>query len=91
MTAVRLTPAPLRGAPVRLRVDDRNVDAYPGETLAAALMAAGVLRLRGSPRAGAPRGAFCFMGACQECLVRVDGALRQSCLLPVADGMEVSL
>lgn len=91
MTAVRLSPAASRGAPVRLRVDGRSVDAYPGETLAAALMAAGVLRLRFSPRAGAPRGAFCFMGACQECLVRVDGVLRQSCLLPVADGMEVSL
>ena len=88
MTAVRLNGP--RGAMVQLYVDGLPVQAHAGETLAAALMAAGLLHLRDSPRAGAPRGAFCMMGVCQECLVRVDGALRQSCLLTVRDGMIVT-
>ena len=88
MTAVRLNGP--RGAMVQLYVDGLPVQAHAGETLAAALMAAGLLHLRDSPRAGAPRGAFCMMGVCQECLVQVDGALRQSCLAPVRDGMIVT-
>lgn len=90
MTAVRLTPDARRGRPVRLRVNDDEFGAFDGETLAAVLMAAGLLHLRDSPRGGA-RGAFCFMGICQECLVRVDGVVRQSCLVTVSDGMHVAL
>jgi sarcosine oxidase subunit alpha len=59
--------------------------------LATALAAEGSLRLRNSPRAGAPRGAFCFMGACQECAIFVDGALRQACMTPVRAGMVITL
>ena len=54
-----------------------------------ALLCAGRLDVRRSPRTGSPRGAFCMMGVCQECLVRVDGVLRQACLTPVEDGMRV--
>ena len=60
-----------------------------GETIASALLCAGRLELRRSPRAGGPRGAWCMMGVCQECLVRVDGVVRQACLTPVASGMRV--
>ena len=49
----------------------------------------GGLDVRRSPRTGSPRGAFCMMGVCQECLVRIDGMLRQACLTPVEDGMRV--
>jgi D-hydroxyproline dehydrogenase subunit gamma len=59
--------------------------------LATALACEDVLALRRSPRTGAPRGAFCFMGACQECAVTVDGAVRQACLTPVRAGMTVEL
>jgi sarcosine oxidase subunit alpha len=48
-----------------------------------------LLRLRDSPRTGEPRGAFCFMGACQECLVHVDGMPRQACMTPVRHGMVI--
>ncbi len=76
---------------VELTVDGRAVTAPEGEPLATALAAAGILLLRRSPRAGAPRGAFCFMGVCQECAIFVDGALRQACMTPVAAGMQVEL
>jgi predicted molibdopterin-dependent oxidoreductase YjgC len=87
--AVRIATAQ-RGARVTIRVDGRPVEAHAGEMLAAALMAAGIFRLRQSPNAGTPRGAFCLMGVCQECLVRVGGELRQSCMVPVAAGLEVA-
>jgi predicted molibdopterin-dependent oxidoreductase YjgC len=59
-----------------------------GESLAAALMAAGVRRLGEGP--GSPRAAFCMMGTCQQCLVRVDGRLAQACITPVRAGMVVT-
>ena len=69
---------------------DVPVKAYRGENVAAALLAAGLLRLRTSPRGGA-RGAFCFMGVCQECTVEHDGRAVSSCQLPCEDGMAIVL
>ena len=63
------------------------VAAHPGESVAAALTAAGIVRL--GEGVAAPRAAFCFMGTCQGCLVRVGGRLAQACLLPVRDGLAV--
>ena len=60
-----------------------------GETVASALLCAGRIGLRRSPRAAGPRGAWCMMGVCQECLVRVDGVVRQACLTPAESGMRV--
>lgn len=80
-----------RASSVRLFVDGAAVQAHEGEMLAAALMAAGQWRLRASPRSGAGRGAFCLMGVCQECAIRVDGKLQQACLIAVRDGMRVEL
>jgi predicted molibdopterin-dependent oxidoreductase YjgC len=76
---------------VNIVVDGFTIAAYAGENLAAALMASGVLRLRHSPRSAAPRGAFCLMGVCQECVVQVNGALRQACLVPIEQGLVVEL
>lgn len=66
--------------------EGRTLRAPIGESLAAALMAAGIRRLGEGP--GSPRAAFCMMGVCQQCLVRVDGRLVQSCLVPVRAGMK---
>jgi predicted molibdopterin-dependent oxidoreductase YjgC len=79
-----------RGAAVTLRVDGRAVPAFAGESIAAALWAAGIRHLRVSP-AGAPRGLFCGMGVCQECVVEVDGATVPACQARVADGLVVRL
>ena len=74
---------------VVFRWNDSEVRCRAGETIATALLCAGQLTLRRSPRAGEPRGAFCMMGVCQECLIRVDGVVRQACLTPAVDGMRV--
>ena len=76
---------------VSFTVDGRVVAAPAGLSLAAALLNVGVRTLRRSPVAKAPRGAFCFIGVCQECVVWVDGRFVRACLEPVRGGMEVSL
>ena len=78
-----------RGAPLTVRVDGEPVTCFAGETVAAALLASGRSRLRGSPRTGEPRGVFCLMGSCQECVIRVDGRLEPACLTEARDGMVV--
>ena len=74
---------------VTITVDGDAVTAYPGETLAGALFAADIRTLRHSPREHQPRGMFCLMGVCQECLVRVDESLALACQTPVREGMSV--
>lgn len=61
-------------------------------SLGAGLLLHGVRVLRQSPHEKAPRGLFCGMGVCFECLVTVDGrAGQQACRLRVRDGMTVEL
>jgi D-hydroxyproline dehydrogenase subunit alpha len=52
--------------------EDKLVPFHEGQSVAAALAAAGVLELRESAD-GSSRGVFCGMGVCQECLVVIDG------------------
>lgn len=80
-----------RPAQVVVHVDGEPLDAYPGESVAVALLAAGIVMLRASPRAGTPRGAFCHMGVCQECLIWIDGERTQACSTPVREGMQIQL
>jgi NADPH-dependent 2,4-dienoyl-CoA reductase/sulfur reductase-like enzyme len=76
-------------APVGITFDGRPIPALPGETLAAALSAAGILAYRQTP-SGAPRGLWCGMGACFDCLVTIDGRANQrACLAKVVPGMAV--
>jgi predicted molibdopterin-dependent oxidoreductase YjgC len=79
-----------RGPKVALTVDGRRIEAFAGESLSTALLAAGLRTLRTSP-GGAPRGMFCGMGVCQECAVEVEGAVRPACQTPVRDGLSVRL
>lgn len=88
MTAHRADLA-ATGGEVTIVVGGTPVAARRGESVAAALMAAGRLALRRSPGAGRPRGAFCLMGVCQECVVRIDGATRPACMTEVREGMVV--
>lgn len=81
---------PETGRVVRVTVDGREVEAREGDSVAAALLAAGVMHCRTTPVSGAPRGPYCLMGVCFECLVAIDGVgNRQGCLTRVADGMAV--
>lgn len=88
---MRIDLAVERPRPVRIVVDGRPIMAYPGETVAAALLAAGIPFLRSSPFAESPRGSFCLMGVCQECVLHIDGRLTESCRKQVRDGMIIKL
>ena len=65
--------------------------ARQGETIHAALISAGYRQLRQS-KTKQPRGIFCGMGVCYECLVTIDdGPRKQACLTMVEEGMEVQI
>lgn len=76
---------------VEITVDGRPISAFAGEMLATALHANGIRCFRSHPGSGEPRGMFCLMGVCQECLVEMDGRLVTACMEPVREGMAVSL
>ena len=78
-----------RGRQVQFLFDGTPVAAYEGETIACALACAGIRTLRASPRNGAPRGMFCLMGSCQECVVLIDGLIVPACQEPVREGIDV--
>lgn len=78
------------GVTVALTIDGRAVAARSGDTVAAALLAAGIEACRTTPVTGAPRAPYCSMGVCFDCLVTIDGVgSRQACLVPVRAGMTV--
>ena len=78
------------GATVEVTIDGRSARVRAGDTVAAALISAGVLASRVADVSGAPRAPYCLMGVCFECLVTVDGiGNRQGCLVPVKAGMRI--
>ena len=80
----------MRTEMVTFTFDGRPMTAEAGQTVGAALLAAGVRSWRRTRAGGRPRGMFCGIGACFDCLVDVNGdrALR-ACLVPVREGDEV--
>jgi sarcosine oxidase subunit alpha len=87
--AGNLRIGPARTRTVGFRFNGELLTAPEGETLAAALYAQGRRTLRVSRDDGGPRGAFCFMGVCQECVVAIDGRLTEACRTPVREGLVV--
>jgi predicted molibdopterin-dependent oxidoreductase YjgC len=78
-----------RGPRVSLVVDGVPVPAYEGESVAAALLAAGRRALRTTPRRAEQRGMYCGIGLCFECVTTVDGQSVRACQTPVRDGMRI--
>ncbi|GAA1105587.1 (2Fe-2S)-binding protein [Streptomyces javensis] len=75
----------------RLTFDGTTVTARPGQSVGAALVAAGIVAWRTTRREGRPRGLFCGIGVCFDCLITVDGRPGQrACLVPARDGMRLS-
>ena len=71
------------------RFDGREVPARPGETVGAALLAAGIRFLRRAEDGG-PRGLFCGIGVCWECRCVIDGRPNtRACMVEAKPGMSV--
>ena len=86
-----MSTSTIRSETVQFEFEGRQVLARPGQSVAAALWAVRETVLRTTAQDGAPRGFFCGMGVCFDCLVTIDGrANRQACLVPVANGMVVT-
>jgi len=77
-------------AALTIYIDGQAVTARAGETVAGVMMRQSSPVTRTTPVHGSPRGPYCMMGVCFECLATVDGmASTQTCMLPVHDGMKV--
>jgi sarcosine oxidase subunit alpha len=85
-----LLPELQRGRLLKINVDGNPVEAYEGETVAAALLSAGISTFRLSHNHKQPRGIYCGMGICYECLVTINGVHAQrACVTQVLDGMNI--
>ena len=68
-----------------------TLSAEKGESVALALLASGIESCRYSVVHGRPRGPYCLMGACFECLVVIDGVpSRQGCQVEVREGLVIA-
>lgn len=74
-----------------INFEGKPLEVVAGETVAAAILAAGTDYTRTSAISGVHRAPYCQMGICFECLMEIDGIPnRQACMIEVRDGMKVS-
>ncbi|WP_116040463.1 (2Fe-2S)-binding protein [Amycolatopsis palatopharyngis] len=77
---------------MKVRVDGRDYPARQGQTVAGLLLAAGRTSWRTTRGGGRPRGVFCGIGVCFDCLVVVNGVPDvRACQRTVEDGDEIRL
>ena len=74
MSDRRIPHGVARGPAFEIVVDGRRVLAHEGETIGAALIAAGICGLRRTAKRNEPRGMFCGIGLCHECAMVINGA-----------------
>lgn len=79
-----------KGKPVTFRFDGQEIEGFEGEPIAAALKAAGVMVHRYTAKEHKPRGIFCAIGRCTDCVMVVDGVPNvRTCITPLKAGMVV--
>jgi len=68
----------------------KNLDVEIGQTVASAILVGGNMVFRSSVVSGQPRGPYCMMGVCFECLIEIDGIPNQrACMIPVREAMKI--
>ena len=79
-----------RGRQIEILVDGRPVRAFEGESVVAALLAAGRRTLRTTARRGETRSLYCGIGVCFDCLMTIDGRPNmRACQTPVRPGIRI--
>jgi thioredoxin reductase/bacterioferritin-associated ferredoxin len=92
MKNYRIEKGITRGKEIEITVDGGAVRTFEGETIAAALTAAGIREIRRAPQHSDPRGLYCCMGSCHGCLVTVNGQPNvRACVTSVEAGQKVEL
>lgn len=83
---------PQKGRVVKFMFDGNEIEGYEGEPIAAALRAAGVMTHRYTKKHHEPRGVFCAIGRCTDCVMVVNGnANVRTCITPLEEGMKVEI
>ena len=91
----RITEHPIlgeqkKGQLITFTFDGKEVEGYEGEPIAAALKAAGLMVHRYTQKEHKPRGIFCAIGRCTDCVMVVDGVANvRTCITPLKAGMDV--
>ncbi len=76
--------------PIDITINGTSVQCREGDSVAAALLAAGFSDCRDTAVKEVPRGPFCMMGVCYDCLVMIDGQPnQQGCMTTVRAGMKI--
>lgn len=79
-----------KGKPITFTFDGKEVKGFEGEPIAAALKAEGLMVHRYTQKEHKPRGIFCAIGRCTDCVMIVDGVPNvRTCITPLKEGMEV--
>ena len=79
-----------KGKLVSFTYDGQKLQGYEGEPIAAALKAAGIMIHRYTKKEHKPRGIFCAIGRCTDCVMVVDGVPNvRTCVTPLQEGMKV--
>ncbi len=79
-----------KGKKIKFIFDGKELEGCEGEPIAAALKAAGVMVHRYTQKEHKPRGIFCAIGRCTDCVMVVDGVPNvRTCITPLKDGMVV--
>ena len=92
---MRISQHPILGEPEKGRLvtffyDGRPMQGYEGEPIAVALKAAGVMVHRHTKKYDRPRGVFCAIGRCTDCVMVVNGKPNvRTCVTPLEEGMTV--
>ena len=87
---LRIRDGVARGPAIRFLFDGREIAGCEGESVAAALWAAGIRGWTSDRAEGPPaRTAFCAMGICKQCVLWVDGVRGEACCTPVRAGLDV--
>src|SRR5665648_714217 len=74
---------------VSIIFDGEKITVYKGEMIAAALMANGVYKFRYTEKLNKPRGIYCAIGRCTDCVMIVDGIPNvRTCLLYTSDAAD---
>lgn len=77
---------------VTIYYEGRPIPALEGESVAAALTGAGIRVYRHTEKQHEPRGLYCGMGRCSDCMMIVDGQPNvRTCITPVKDGMRLQV
>ena len=76
---------------ITIFIDENPINAVSGETVAAVLLRQNICAVHTCPN-GEPRGPYCMMGVCFDCMVTLEnGQSEQACQIDATEGLKIYL